>query len=174
MMSMRPEFMKTEKKESFRTWTFRVLMNWYPMYLGTGGKILFWASDSSEIHVRLGLNLWTRNYVGTIYGGSFFSASDPFYMLMLMRVLGKSYVVWDKNAHIRFRRPGKTRLYAVLRLSPEDIQNIRSQVKECGHATKTFAIRWMDKDQTVYAEIERQCYIADKAFYEKRRGETQK
>ncbi len=171
---MRPEFMKTEKKESFKSGMFRRLMNWYPMYLGTGGKILFWASDSSEIHLRLGLNLWTRNYVGTIYGGSFFSASDPFYMLMLMRILGKNFVVWDKNAHIRFRRPGKTRLFAVLKLTPEDVATIRTQVKECGHATKTFSIHWVDKDQNVYAEIERQCYIADKAFYEKRKGETQK
>ena len=171
---MRPDFMKTEKKESFRSGAFRRLMNWYPMYLGTGGKVLFWASDSSEIHLRVGLNLWTRNYVGTIFGGSFFSASDPFYMIMLMRILGKDYVVWDKTAHIRFRRPGKGRLYAVLKLTPEEVDSIKAQVKECGHATKTFSIRWLDKDQNVYAEIERQCYIADKVFYEKRKGETQK
>lgn len=148
-------------------------MNWYPMYLGTGAKILFWASDSSEIHLRLGLNIWTRNYVGTIYGGSFFSASDPFYMVMLMRSLGKEFVVWDKTAHIRFKRPGKSRLYCVLNVSPEDLTNIRGQVKECGHASKTFSIRWVDKHQVVYAEIERQCYIADRAFYEKRKGESQ-
>jgi len=168
------EFLKTEKKESFRTWGFRTLMNWYPMYLGTGAKILFWASDSSEIHLRLGLNIWTRNYVGTIYGGSFFSASDPFYMVMLMRSLGKEFVVWDKTAHIRFKRPGKSRLYCVMKVTPEDLQNIRNQVKECGHASKTFSIRWIDKHEVVHAEIERQCYIADRAFYEKRKDESQK
>lgn len=84
------DFLKTEKKESFKTWMFRSLMNWYPMYLGTGGKILFWAADSTEVHLQVGLNMWTRNYVGTIFGGSFFSASDPFYMVMLMRILGWS------------------------------------------------------------------------------------
>jgi len=144
------------------------------MYFGTGGKGLFWSSDSSEVHLRLGLNIWTRNYVGTIFGGSMFAAADPFYMVMLMKILGPAYVVWDKTAHIRFRKPGKSRLYAVLRLVPEEIESIKQQVKECGHASKTFTIRWMDRDEAVYAEIERQCYIADKSFYEKRKGESQK
>jgi hypothetical protein len=83
-------------------------------------------------------------------------------------------VVWDKTAHIRFRKPGKGRLYAVLKIEPADVESMKQQVKECGHASKTFAIRWMDKDAQVYAEIERQCYIADKSFYEKRKGESQK
>ncbi len=170
---MRPVFLITTKKESFRTAWFRRLMNWYPMYFGTGGKVLFWASDSSEVHLRLGLNIWTRNYVGTIFGGSLFAAADPFYMVMLMRILGDKYVVWDKTAHIRFRKPGKSRLYAVLRIESADVESIRQQVKECGHASKTFTIRWLDKDSQVYAEIERQCYIADKSFYEKRKGESQ-
>ena len=171
---MRPAFLKTDKTESFRTGLFRRFMNWYPMYFGTGGKVLFWSSDSSEVHLRLGLNIWTRNYVGTIFGGSMFAAADPFYMVMLMKILGPAYVVWDKTAHIRFRKPGKAKLYAVLRLSPEDIESIKQQVRECGHASKTFSIKWIDREEVVYAEIERQCYIADKSFYEKRKGESQK
>ena len=171
---MPPDFLKTDKKESLRSGLFRRFMNWYPMYFGTGGKILFWSSDSSEVHLRLRLNIWTRNYVGTIFGGSLFAACDPFYMVMLMKILGSGYVVWDKTAHIRFRKPGKSTLYAVLRLLPADIDLIKQQVKESGHATKTFSIRWIDRDENVYAEIERQCYIADKSFYEKRKGESQK
>lgn len=171
---MRPVFLKTVKTESFRTGLFRRFMNFYPMYFGTGGKVLFWSSDSSEVHLRLGLNLWTRNYVGTIFGGSMFAAADPFYMVMLMRILGPKYVVWDKTAHIRFRKPGKSRLYAVLRLLPENIESIKQQVRECGHALVTFNIRWIDREEVVHAEIERQCYIADKSFYEKRKGESQK
>ncbi len=64
-------------------------------------------------------------------------------------------------------------MYACLTIAPDDLQNIRTQVQECGHAAKTFVIQWMDKDQTIYAEIERQVYIADKKFYEKKKGHTQ-
>jgi Domain of unknown function (DUF4442) len=162
---MKPDFLQTTKTESFGTWKFRTLMNWYPMYFGTGGKILFWAGDHSELHLRLRLNLWTYNYVGTIFGGSLFSASDPFYMLMLFKALGDKYVVWDKSANIRFKKPAKTTLYAKYKIEEEDFNRIKAEVAEMGETTYRFVIQWMDKDKVVYAEIERLCYVGDKAFY---------
>jgi hypothetical protein len=170
---LKPVFFITDKKESFRSWLFRTLMNWYPMYFGTGGKILFWASDHSELHLRLRLNPWTYNYVGTIFGGSMFSASDPFYMLMLLRALGPDHVVWDKSAAIRFRKPGRTTLFAVLRVSETECAQIRQDVTEKGETTRDYVIQWMDKNGTVHAEINRHCYIASKAHYQKKKGESQ-
>jgi hypothetical protein len=172
-LMMTPDFLETEKKESFATWRFRTFINWYPMYFGTGGKILFWASDSSEVHLRLRLNIWTYNYVGTIFGGSFFSAADPFYMLMLYRSLGSSYVVWDKSASIRFKKPGKTALFAKLEITDTDFKEIKDAVAQSSEVTRTFVIQWKDKDGVVHAEIERLCYIADKEFYRRKKGESQ-
>ena len=80
---------------------------------------------------------------GTIFGGSLFAASDPFYMVMLIRMLGTN-MVWDKAAHIRFKKPAKPRVYAVLITTKT--WSIKHQVKESGHATKTFVIRWIDKE----------------------------
>ncbi|MFM9837989.1 MAG: DUF4442 domain-containing protein [Cyclobacteriaceae bacterium] len=165
---MKPTFLSTDKKESFNSWKFKTLMNWYPMYFGTGGKILFWAGDSTELHLRLRLNIWTYNYVGTIFGGSLFAASDPFYMLMLFKALGSKYVVWDKSANIRFKKPGKTTLYAKYKITEEDFNRIKRAVAEKGETTHNFLIQWIDKDQIVHAEIERQCYVADKEFYKKK------
>jgi Domain of unknown function (DUF4442) len=170
---MKPEFLKTTNSESFKSWWFRTLMNWYPMYFGSGGKILFWAGDSTELHLRLKLNVWSYNYVGTIFGGSMFSASDPFYMLMLLRALGPKYVVWDKSAIIRFRKPARTTLYAILKITQSDFEEIKTNVADKGEFTKTFTIRWMDQHGVAHAEIERLCYIADKVFYVKKKGDTQ-
>jgi hypothetical protein len=170
---MQPDFLKTGKKESFSTWKFRTFINWYPMYFGTGGKILFWASDSSEVHLRLRLNIWTYNYVGTIFGGSFFSAADPFYMLMLIRSLGSNYVVWDKSANIRFKKPGKATLFARFLLTETDFKEIKEVVTQDGETTRIFVIQWKDKNGVVHAEIERLCYIADAEFYKKKKGEVQ-
>lgn len=143
------------------------------MYFGTGGKILFWASDSSEVHLRLRLNVWTYNYVGTLFGGSMFSASDPFYMVMLLRSLGPSYVVWDKAASITFRKPAKKTLYAKLAITHQVLEEIKERVKEQGRTTHDFLIQWMDREGVVYAEIQRHCYIASKEYYKKKKGETQ-
>lgn len=170
---MKPVLLQTTRTESFKTWRFRTLMNWYPMYFGTGGKVLFWSGDSREVHLRLRRNAWTYNYVGTIFGGSMFAASDPFYMLMLLQIFGSAYVVWDKSASIRFRKPGRATLYMRYVLTDECIDEIRRDVTAYGQTERTFTLQWVDKDGTVYAEIERLCYIADKQFYQQKKGDVQ-
>jgi acyl-coenzyme A thioesterase PaaI-like protein len=171
---MKPTFLQTNRSENFKMWRFRTFMNWYPMYFGSGGKILFWAADSQEVHVRLKLNMWSYNYVGTIFGGSMFSASDPFYMLMLFHILGEKYVVWDKSASIRFKRPARKTLYAKYLISDTHIAEIKQKVLENNEIDLTFPLQWIDTEGVVYAEIERTVYIADKIFYENKRGNNQK
>ncbi len=170
---MKPDFLKTTRMESGKTWRFRTLMNWYPMYFGTGGKILFWSGDSREVHLRLRRNIWTYNYVGTIFGGSLFSAADPFYMLMLYQILGKQYVVWDKAASIRFRKPGRTTLYARYDLTDELIQTIKEAVAVNGQTEQTLPIDWVDAGGVVHARMERTLYIADKNTYEFKKQDRQ-
>ncbi len=165
-----PSPFQTSRRELRRTRIFRLGMNLYPMFFGTGGKVTFIAADWREVHVRLGLSVWSRNYVKTIFGGSLFSASDPFYMLMLLHVLGKSFVVWDKSATIRFRRPGTQTLYARFVLDENLVADIRRRVAEGGETDQTFVIQWVDREGHVYAEIERNCYVASKAFYQEKRA----
>lgn len=42
--------------------------------------------------------------------------TDPFFMLMLMNLLGRDYIVWDKAASIDFVSPGKGPVYAEFRV----------------------------------------------------------
>src|SRR6185312_9300608 len=60
----------------------RFLMNVIPCIRGTGGRVVSISDDFRRLRVRLKLNWRTRNLVGTIYGGSMYAATDPFYMLM--------------------------------------------------------------------------------------------
>lgn len=162
---MLPDFLKTDKKESRNTRFFRWGMSFFPVIFGTGVKNLFISEDWHEVHSRLGLNMWTRNYVGTIYGGSFFSAADWQYMIMLSRILGKNFIVWDKAASIKFKRPGKEKLYAQFLYTAEEVENIRQQVIEKGEITFTKQVLWKDSNGNVIAEIERTLYVATKSFY---------
>lgn len=74
--------------ESWQTRIARWTFNWFPAYRGTGAKITCIASDWFEVRVRLPLSSRTRNYVGTIFGGSMYGAVDPVYMIMLIKALG--------------------------------------------------------------------------------------
>jgi acyl-coenzyme A thioesterase PaaI-like protein len=159
------DFLKTKLTESTRTRLYRYAMNVFPAIFGTGVKILFIEDKWHEVQLRLGVNFWSRNYVGTIFGGSMFSATDPFYMIMLYRILGNEYVVWDKSATIRFKRPGSEKIYARLILTPDFIENVKRDVQEKGEMTYELKANWINKNEKVIAEIDRTLYVATKSFY---------
>ncbi len=145
-------------KSKLRRWGF----NLFPAYRGTGGRLEYLSDDFSEIHVRLPLNWRTRNYVGTIFGGSLYAAVDPIYMIMLIKLLGRDYVVWDKAATIRFRRPGRTTLRARFRVAPEEVEDIKAELAGRKSLDRVYRVELTDADGRVHAEIEKTLYIAKK------------
>ena len=105
------------------------LINFWPPFLGAGIHVDYIAKDFSEINVSLKLRWWNKNYVGTQYGGSLYSMTDPFYMLMLMQLLGRDYIVWDKGGTIRFKRPGKSKVYAQFQLSKSEVLTFKEKLQ---------------------------------------------
>jgi len=101
---------------------------WPPLFF-SGIKIQHISPDFRHIKVRLKLRFWNANYVGTAYGGSIFSMTDAFFMVMLMKNLGHEYVVWDKAANIKYLKPGKTDLHVEYRLHQEDIDMIKTHLE---------------------------------------------
>ena len=143
----------------------RFLMNLAPCIRASGGRVVALSNDFKHLRVRLRLSWLTRNLVGTIYGGSLYSSIDPFYMLMLMRILGPDYVVWDKSATIRFKRPARNTLFADFRVDDETLANIRDQVTRDGESTFTWTVTLKDASGTIYAECDKVLYVAKKEFY---------
>jgi len=114
--------------------------NWFPAYRGTGARIDFIAQDWSEVRIRLPLGWRTRNYVGTIFGGSLYGALDPIYMIQLIQRLGPGYVVWDKSATIRFLKPGRETLFATFLVAEAELDAIRAEVAAGGRCERTFEV----------------------------------
>jgi hypothetical protein len=148
--------------ESFESRLARWKFNLFPAYRGTGGRVVYVAHDFREIRVKIPLNWRTRNYLGTIYGGSMYGAIDPIYMLMLIKVLGRDYVVWDKAAKIRFRKPGKTTLYGDFRLDDDEIDEIRRLAQDAASVDRVYELELKDKNGVVHAVIEKTLYISKK------------
>jgi len=149
--------------ESFQTRLYKWGFNIYPAYRGTGGWITYIASDWREIHVKLPLSWQTRNYVGTIFGGSLYAAVDPFYMIMLIKNLGPDYVVWDKAASIRFKKPGKNTLYARFQLSEQELQFIKSELQRTEKLDRHYQVELNDSSGVNHAVVEKTIFIAKKA-----------
>ncbi len=96
-------------------------MNFWPPFLGSGIKVKNVAPDFTSVDVEVKMRFWNRNYVGSHYGGTIYSMTDPWYMLMLMQNIGKEYIVWDKSAEVRFLKPGYGKLSAHFNLTAERI-----------------------------------------------------
>ena len=142
---------------------WRQVMNLWPPFLGAGIRVKRIAPGWREIDVEMKLRRWNRNYVGTHYGGSLYSMTDPFYMLMLIENLGRDYIVWDKSASIRFRRPGTGTVNASFRLSDEQIQEIRKALETEEKIDRTFAVEVKDELGTVVAEVQKLIHVKRKA-----------
>lgn len=147
-------------RESLRSRLFRWAFNVWPCFRGTGARVTFIASDWSEIRVHLPLSWRTRNYVGTIFGGSLYAAVDPFYMLMLIHRLGPDYVVWDKAASIRFRKPGRSTLFATFRIDEAELAEIRRLLQERPKVDRTYSVALTDSEGVLHSEVQKVVHIS--------------
>lgn len=141
--------------ESLRTRLERFGFNFFPAYRGTGARIRHIAADWSEVRVALPLNWRTRNYVGSIFGGSMYGAVDPIYMVMLIKRLGPGFEVWDKAASIRFRRPGRSTLHATFRVGDALLAEIRDAVARDGRVERKLAVDLVDAAGEIHASCEK-------------------
>ena len=90
----------------------RRLLNLWPPFLFCGIRVLEISDDWRRARVVLRKRWYNRNYVGTQYGGSLFSMTDPFWMVLTLQCLGRDYIVWDQAAQIEFVAPGRESVYA--------------------------------------------------------------
>lgn len=148
--------------ESWNTRLRRWGFNLFPAYRGTGARITYIAADWREVRIRLPLSWRTRNYVGTIYGGSMYASVDPIYMIMLIRLLGREYVVWDKAASIRFRKPGRSTLYARFVVDEAETGAIRAALADQPSIDRVYTVDLADNEGVVHASVEKTIYIRRK------------
>jgi acyl-coenzyme A thioesterase PaaI-like protein len=143
-----------------RRWLYR-LLTLYPPYLGAGVRVKV-SPDLRRFEVRMKLHWWNRNYLGTHFGGSLYTMCDPFFMLILLEALGRDYVVWDKAATIRFRRPGRGTVSAAFHIPQERIDEIRAEADNGGKVEPVFRTDVVDGKGEVVAEIEKLLYVRRK------------
>jgi len=148
----------------------RMGFNLHPAFRSTGGRVVHVAPDIRHIRIRLPLTWKTKNIVGSLYGGSLFAITDGAHPAMLMAALGEDYIIWDKAASIRYRKPGYTTLYADFRVTPEEMAGIRDVLAERHEVDWIFQIEIKDADGVVHTVVERTVYIAEKNYYRLKSG----
>jgi acyl-coenzyme A thioesterase PaaI-like protein len=136
------------------------LINIYPPLLGAG--ICARQIDERTTSVEMKLTALNRNLVGVHFGGSLYAMCDPWYMLILIRLLGNDYIVWDKAASIKFVSPGRGKVVATFHIPPERLDQIRADADRDGKTEPTFLVDVLDEQGKVIAHVEKLLYIRRK------------
>ena len=155
--------------QRWRPALFRLGLNWFPAYRATGARIVEVAPDLKRVVVRLPLRRATKNGAGTLFGGSLYAATDPIFALLLAVHLGPDYIVWDKSATIRYRRPGREALTAEFLIDDAEIAAVRRAVAANGACDRNYSTYFRDAADVVHTEVEKTVYVACKKHYKARR-----
>ena len=152
---------------TFWQWLLFRFINFWPPYLGAGIRLKRLARDCSEAEVEMKLRWWNTNYVGVHFGGSLYAMTDPFYMLIAMerfRLKGwlGDYVIWDKAATIRFKRPGRGTVRAHFKLTDQQLEELKNTADREGKAEAIYPVQVVSESGEVVAEVEKTLYLRKK------------
>ena len=146
------------RKARFLRWA----LNFYPPYIGAGVRVRHISADFQQVQVKMGLGWYNRNYVGTQFGGSLYSMTDPFFMLMVMECLGRQYIVWDKAARIDFIAPGKGPVYANFAIDDALLTEIRTRTATGDKYLPELHVDVCDGAGTLVARVQKTLYVRRK------------
>ena len=139
-----------------------LLNRFFGPYLGAGIKVETYSDDWRYCKVSMKLRWYNRNAVNTHFGGSLFSMTDPHYMLMLMNILGKDYVVWDKATAIEFVSPGTGTVSAEYHISEQMIADIKANTENGDKYLPTYELTITDESQKIVCKLQKTLYIKKK------------
>ena len=140
----------------------KYFLNRYAPYRGAGIEIDQIDLANHHVRVKMPLTRKNQNIVGVHFGGSLYSMIDPFYMLILMHHLGSTYIVWDKAATIHFLAPGRSTVYADIRLSAAEVEEIKQIAEDYAPLTRQYTLNIVDESGVRIAEVHKTLYIRRK------------
>ena len=137
----------------------KFMLNHYAPYRGAGIEVEKVNFSGYHIRVKMPLTSKNQNLVGVHFGGSLYSMIDPFYMLLLMHHLGHKYIVWDKAASIQFLSPGRSTVYADIRLNADEIKTIKKLAANHDAVNRVYYLDIFDEQGARIASVEKTIYI---------------
>ena len=140
----------------------RRVLNLWPPFLFAGIRVTALSDDFRHARVELRMRPWNRNYVGTHFGGSLFSMTDPFWMIMVKESLGRDYMVWDRAAEIAFLKPGRGTVAATFDLAQADVDALRAQAAGGDKVLHWFETGIVDAAGETVAQVRKQVYVRRK------------
>lgn len=118
--------------------------------------------DFKHCSVRVTPSILNRNLQRTIFGGTIFSAFDPWYSLLFWQIFahkGQKLEAWLKSAEIDYKKPASSRLRIEFNISDVDIAEAEQSLAETGRFQKWMPATAVNAEGVVCAEARLLVYI---------------
>lgn len=138
-------------------------MNFYPPYFFGRVRIQYVSEDFQEIRVRIKASIFNKNLSGTMFGGTLFSAADPFYPLMYWQNFAHQFnqkvSVWLKSAEIHYKQPATGNIYLHFKISQEDVLEAKEALEAYGKFNKSHEVLLLNSKQELCAKVNLVSYV---------------
>lgn len=144
--------------EKALTW----VMRFYPPLLFQRIWVRRFEPGFTAVEVVIVKSFMNKNYNKSIFGGTIFTATDPFYAILFDQVLqrrGLKCRVWLKSAQINYLKPGRTNLSFRIQLSETEIKEAEKVLHTQGKFIKSFPIDLYDTNGVLCASVQNEVYI---------------
>jgi len=147
--------------------TLKWLMNLYP-------PMLFQRIWVKKIHknfrgadIKINRSLVTSNLGNATFGGTLFSATDPYYAMLFGQIMqhkGYKITVWLKSAEIQYLKPARTDLFYTITITDEMIADAEFALNNDGKFVKNYPIELFDKSGELCVTALNEIYIRNLNF----------
>ena len=144
--------------------TIKFILNIFPPLLFNRIVLKEISKDFMEMKVVLRRSLFNMNFHKTIFGGSIFSACDPYFPTMYYHIFankGRKLIIWLKAAEIQYLKPADSTLKLNFKIVKEDIQLAEYTLNEKGKFEIWHTVEAVNTKEIVCAKAKILIYLRD-------------
>lgn len=149
--------------ENFLKWAMRL----YPPLFFQRIWVIGFDKGFRGVQVKINKSIFNNNYNDSIFGGTIFSAADPFYPLLFHQLFtnkGYQLRVWLRSADIKYLKPGRMDLFFKISLTDAEITEAEELLNTAGKFTKYFPLEIHNKNGELCALVTSEVYVRNTAL----------
>ncbi|MFD0793856.1 DUF4442 domain-containing protein [Mucilaginibacter litoreus] len=146
------------------------ILRLYPPLLFQRIWVIKFNKNFRGVQVRIFKSFFNKNYNGSVFGGTIFSAADPFYPVLFNQILNTNHrklKIWSKSSKIDFLKPAYSDLYFQIFITDTFIQQAADMLDNTGKFEHSFQIQIIDSNNDVCASLINEVYVRDYNFVTK-------
>jgi hypothetical protein len=141
---------------AYSAFTAKWIMRLYPPLLFNRIVVKHISNDFKTVTVHIKKSLLNRNLQGSIFGGTLFSAADPFYPLMYWNIFshrGQALQAWVRFTEGDYKLPATTDMLLNFNISDDDIAEAEKAIAEHGRFKKFHTVAIKNKKEETCVEF---------------------